>query len=260
MELWNCLLELLFPGRKNCIVCGRSTGGADCLCRLCQDKIIKRRNFFCPVCGRYWPEEGVLTETAPVCGDCLSSPPPFFAARSLGVYGGVLKDSIYLFKFQRQRLISVSLGRLMAELFLQEKAFKGTHVLVPIPLSIEKIRERGFNQCELLAVETGKRLGIPVNACLHKVKNTPSQSKLTRGSRRESVKGAFELRANLSGEKVLLIDDIFTTGATVGECAQVLLEGGAGQVGVLTVASGVLKKVEDSAANAGKSRYLSNSP
>lgn len=277
MELWNSLLELLFPRRKDCIVCGRSTGGADCLCRLCQDKIIKRRNFFCPVCGRYWPETGVLPddpdivkkgsenklanrETAPVCGDCLSSPPPFFAARSLGVYGGVLKDSIYLFKYQRQRLISVSLGRLMAELFLQEKAFEGTHVLVPIPLSIEKIRERGFNQCELLAVETGKRLGIPVNSCLNKVKNTPSQSKLTRGSRRESVKGAFEQRANLSGEKVLLIDDIFTTGATVGECAQVLLEGGAGKVGVLTVASGLLKKVEDSSANAGKSRYLSNSP
>lgn len=277
MELWNSLMEILFPRRKECIVCGRTTVGPDCLCRCCQDKIIKRGSVYCPVCGRYWQEKGLIPEgrelaaagyesamgnqvRASMCEDCLYSPPPYFAARSLGEYGGALKDSIYLFKYQRHRSLAVCLGRLLAELFLQEKVFYGTHVLVPVPLSNEKIRERGFNQCELLAMETGRRLGIPVRNCLRKVKNTPSQSKLTRGSRRESVKGAFQLRANLSGEQILLIDDIFTTGATAGECAQVLLEGGAAKVGVMTLASGVLKKVEDGTSNAGKSRHLSNLP
>lgn len=277
MGIWNTVLELLFPGRKNCLICGRAAESPDCLCRLCQDKITVRRNAFCPACGRYWPETGILQNDREIieevcdikmnrgknmtlCWDCISSPPPFFTARSLGEYGGVLKDSIYLFKYQRHRSLAVCLGRLMAEFFLQEKALHGTYVLVPVPLSNEKLRERGFNQCELLALETGRRLGIPVRNCLQKVKNTPSQSKLTRGSRIDSVKGAFQLSGNLSGEQVLLIDDIFTTGATVGECAQVLLEGGAGKVGVLTLASGVLKKVEDSTANAGKCRHLSNLP
>lgn len=245
----NFILNALFPEKSGCLLCGKEAQGSEGVCKSCQDQFRTGGMFFCPVCGRYWAEFSAIDlvdQTELLCDDCLRHRTPYFAARSLGPYGGVLKDGIYKFKYQGNRSMSQSFGLLLAELFLRERIFFGTNLIVPVPLSREKEIERGFNQSNFLAQKIGRLLGTSVQNCLIKTRHTPSQSKLTRKARRENVAGAYEvipeMTEELRGKKVLLIDDIFTTGATVNECAGVLLKAGADRVGVMTLASATLEK------------------
>ncbi|PKM82413.1 MAG: ComF family protein [Firmicutes bacterium HGW-Firmicutes-14] len=247
MEILEKILDLFFPGTPECIICG-SQGRLDSgVCRGCLERVVRREGyFFCPVCGRY-----SFKNTGFSCDECHSLRPAFYAARSVGPYKGVLKEAIYLFKYRGRRSLAGFFGLLMAELFLAERVFANAALLVPVPLSREKMKLRGFNQSELAAAAMGRVLGLPVSHCLLRTKETTSQSKLDRGARAQNVRGAFAFDGRsltgipgtkLSGKDILLIDDIFTTGATVGECTGVLLEQGADRVGVMTFASGLQEK------------------
>lgn len=240
MAFFEAILNFIFPPRAACLLCGWALGGNARICRACQERITGCGKKICPLCGRYWPlETGV--ETA-ICHECSDRLPPFTAARALGMYGGVLRDAIYLYKYQGYRSLADDFGIMLADLFIREPILPGATALIPVPLSKEKLNTRGFNQSQLLAVKMSSVLGIPVRDYLVKGRNTPSQSKLTREARIDSVQGAFQLNKSLKGEQVLLIDDIFTTGATAGECTRIMLQGGAHKVAVLTLASGILEK------------------
>ncbi len=115
-------------------------------------------------------------------------------------------------------------------------------LIVPVPLHIRRLREREFNQALLLARELSKRTGIPYHErTLRKIKDTPFQTALKGRERRKNVKGAFhvEKREEIKGKTILLVDDVYTTGATVNECARTLLKGGAARVAVLTLARAI---------------------
>jgi ComF family protein len=161
----------------------------------------------------------------------------------LGPYQGLLKETVYLFKYGGCTSLAKFFGLLLAELYIDEPQYPRDPVLVPVPLSQEKLQARGYNQSELVAAEIGRILNLPVSSALRRVVHTPSQTRLTRQARQEMIKGVFVLTQKLERPDVILVDDILTTGSTAGECTRVLRESGIKAVGVLTIASGIQENI-----------------
>jgi ComF family protein len=173
------------------------------------------------------------------CGDCYFDTYAFTMARSHGVYRGALKEVIHLFKFEKRKNLVTRLSRLLHETFIEHFNDLNIEWIVPVPLHKKRYQERGFNQCEMLARGLGKRSRIAVSANnLIKVKHTQPQTGLTDKQRSKNVKNAFRVRKpkQLAGRRVLLVDDVFTTGATLNECTRALKRAGAREVYVLTLA------------------------
>jgi ComF family protein len=165
----------------------------------------------------------------------------FARARSAAVYDGAVRSSIHALKFGRHRQVAEVLGGLMADLAVYDLVLAASRVVVPVPLHPSRMRERGFNQAELLAGPVAMRLELPIRPeLLRKVVNTPAQSTLSAKDRHATVTGSFAPGAPVEHVAILLIDDVLSTGATASECARVLLAAGAGQVTVLTAAAAVL--------------------
>jgi ComF family protein len=142
-----------------------------------------------------------------------------------------LREIIHHLKYADRVSLAGPLGDILREC-LQKESFQGD-VVVPVPLHRSRERIRGFNQAELLA----SRTGLPVdNRILRRRKNTPSQTGLTRNERKRNLAGAFEVRGEAAGRKMILVDDVYTTGSTMNEIARTLKRAGAERVEVLTVA------------------------
>jgi ComF family protein len=194
---------------------------------------------FCERCGL--PFEGNIT-TRFECTNCREMELRFTSARSAVVARGVVLEAIHRFKYQRQLWFE----NFLAGLFLREAvpALRGQNwnLIVPVPLHSARQRAREFNQAERLAARLSAALKIPLNRrLLRRVMPTATQTLLTRQQRAANMRGAFALGrgARLNGERVILVDDVFTTGATTSACAQALRAGGAGDVCVWTVARGL---------------------
>lgn len=220
-RLASAALNLLYPSR--CPACG---GASDAfshapICRLCWRQIRMYVGPSCSVCAR--PLE---SEYAGLCGECLRSLPPFSMLLAYGLYAGPLKEAINQLKFMSARRLAGPLGGLLAELGLPRADF-----IAPVPLSPAALRQRGFNQSALISKSLSKATGIPVGlGLLYKKKETPTQIGLSGRQRRLNLRGAFGVRERLAGQRVLLVDDVVTTGATARECARTLLEAGAGEI------------------------------
>jgi ComF family protein len=171
--------------------------------------------------------------------------PPFVRATAYGSYEGGLRELIHLLKYEQLRPAAGVLGRMLAEAIEDlAPSFGNTPLLVvPVPLHPDKLRQRGFNQAELIA-RAALKLG-PVRdrlllngAVLARRRPTQSQTGLTRHQRRENLRGAFAVAnpETVAGREILLLDDVFTTGTTVSECARILRRSGASKVFVATVA------------------------
>jgi competence protein ComFC len=169
------------------------------------------------------------------CALCRRGVRGFDAAYSFGFYEDELRKLIQLFKYGRVQTLAQPLGRLLALALPRDIAFD---VIVPMPLHWRKRWQRGFNQSALLAREMGRRIHVPVKHALRRVRNTGAQAGMTNAKRRLNVSGAFRARnANaFEGRRVLLIDDVMTTGATASSCARALRLAGAAHVTLLTVA------------------------
>jgi ComF family protein len=220
-RLASAALNLLYPSR--CPVCGEPSDAFSHapICRLCWQQVRKYRGPSCSVCAR--PLE---SEYAGLCGECLRSRPPFSVLLAYGLYSGPLREAINQLKFMSARRLAGPLGGLLSELDIPRANF-----IVPVPLSRCALRERGFNQTALISRSLSRATGVPVSlGLLYKKKETPTQIGLSGRQRRLNLKGAFGLRKRLAGQRVLLLDDVVTTGATARECAKTLLEGGAGEV------------------------------
>jgi ComF family protein len=152
-----------------------------------------------------------------------------------GEYDGALRSLIHLLKYGGVTPLARVLAKRMLLALPQGQTYSA---IVPMPLHWRRRWRRGFNQSELLATELSRRLGVPVKKVVRKRKSTPAQAGLTSAQRRKNVAGAFEVRRpnEIAGGHVLLIDDVFTTGATAGACAAALKRAGAGRVTVLTLA------------------------
>ncbi len=201
----------------------------------------------CSVCGerllslvRRW---GRASESR--CGLCRRLEPPFARAVAYGSYDGGLRELIHLLKYEQVRPAARVLGRMLAEALadLDSSWTLLPVAVVPVPLHARKLRQRGFNQSELIAREALEDGGWkwPADAApgvLERRRETQSQTGLTRHQRRENIRGAFAVARpeEIAGREVLLVDDVFTTGTTVSECARVLRRAGASKVYVATVA------------------------
>ncbi len=200
----------------------------------------------CSICGeRLLSPYAFLAEAEARCGLCRRLEPPFVKAVAYGSYEGGLRELIHILKYGQIRPATNVLGRMLSEVMAGlESAFgPGTVVVVPVPLHVRRLRQRGFNHSELIARAalklgpTGDRLVLNAKI-LERHRDTQSQTGLTRHQRRENIRGAFVV-ANpeaLSGREVLVVDDVFTTGTTVSECARVLLRAGASKVWIATLA------------------------
>ena len=192
---------------------------------------------FCTVCGT--PFTGGAGGGHP-CHACMKDPPHFDSARASLVYAGLIKEAVHLFKYGHVRAVKEFLGG-----FIQETAirwFGGSDVVAAVPLHYRRFRARGFNQslfmAEYASLAVGARLSIDA---LARIRNTRPQVELGPAEREENVRGAFSVLSprEFEGASVLLVDDVYTTGATVKECSRVLKAAGANSVSVLTVARAV---------------------
>ncbi|MBM3304613.1 MAG: ComF family protein [Candidatus Aminicenantes bacterium] len=227
---------LLFP--SYCRLCGDllDESGERIVCRACLGRLAPRRGPVCPCCGRFL--EG--SAEGHYCRRCLERPPAFTLHRSCGAYDGALKDIIRLLKYRRFAVLGRPLAA-FAETCLapEEGLWQEAAALVPVPLHRSRERERGFNQSRAIAAGLGRSRGLPLlDRCLVKVRNAPPQASLEAGDREKNVRDAYAVKGprRISGQTIILVDDVFTTGATLRECSRVLVEAGAREVRALTIA------------------------
>lgn len=169
-----------------------------------------------------------------MCGLCRLGANGFDAAYTFGAYEGELRKLIQVFKYGGVQPLSKPLGAFLSTALPRGERFD---VIVPMPLHWRKRWTRGFNQAELLGRELSRRSGIPLRRAVRRARFTAVQAGLTHAGRRKNVAGAFQTRGNgLRGLRVLLIDDVMTTGATASACAKALKRGGAAHVSLLTLA------------------------
>ncbi len=226
----------LFPLDCTCDVCGEELVDDTRyrLCSECIEKLPFAKGHICLNCGV------PLKDESDYCNRCQNQKSEFVKNRSPLVYDGEVKKLIYKLKFGKKTYIAQTLGALMADKFI-ECGFD-SEIIVFVPMTDEEVKKRGFNQAELLAYEVGKRLNIAVLPALVKVKDTSQQKELKGKDRATNLDGAFACAfEQVKGRKILLVDDIFTTGATANECAKTLLKAKARQVCVLTAAVTQLK-------------------
>jgi len=170
-----------------------------------------------------------------VCRLCRSGARGFDTAYCFGVYEGTLRELIHLFKYGRMKPLAKTLAAHMASALPLDRRFD---VVVPMPLHWRRQWQRGFNQSELLARVTAGHRGIPMVKAVRRVRATSAQAGLSNAARRENVAGAFRVRKPraIEGRRVLLIDDVMTTGATASSCALALKRAGAKSVTLLALA------------------------
>ncbi len=220
------IYDLIFP--KKCVGCEKE---GFWLCKKCSAKIVQVKAPFCPYCYK-------LTRLGQYCSRCrryynLSG--VIIAAH----YEGPLKEAIHKFKYDRIKELAEPLAELL--IFRLQLGFpRGDLVLVPVPLVRRRQLERGFNQAAVLAKKVAEEFEIPLLAdVLKRVKDKPAQVELKGRERRENVKGVFVVRGEagqIKGKTVLLVDDVFTTGATLNEAAKVLKRAGARNIWGLVIA------------------------
>lgn len=205
------------------------------VCRECLQKPEPlSAEYFCTSCRTPFLNPAPLDQEGR-CELCRRGLRGFDAAYSFGAYEGVLRDLIHLFKYARIRPLAKPLSALLVSAIPRDQAFDA---VVPVPLHWRRRFTRGFNQSRLLAAAVAQRYGVAVTDALRRGRATPAQAGLTNARRRENVAGAFTVRrkAAVAGRRVLLVDDVMTTGATATACATALKRAGARRVALLTLA------------------------
>lgn len=190
--------------------------------------------YSCTVCNTPFLNAFPLDEQS-VCAACRAGLRAFDRAASFGAYEGTLRSLIHLLKYKGMKPLARPLAELMNRALAVDAAFDA---IVPVPLYWRRQWGRGFNQAELLARHVGKQRGLSVINALRRRRATDTQASLATTGRRKNVAGAFTVRRNadVAGKRILLIDDVMTTGATAGACASVLKKAGAKSISLLTVA------------------------
>ena len=240
LRAWvNAGLSFLYP--EICQTCGnqRATPDEGFICALCRAQVRWIQPPYCQRCGL--PFEGAIT-TAFDCPNCRDEEPQFCWARAAVVARDPVLEIIHRYKYQRALWFEPFLAELLIQAAGPHLATQQWDCIVPVPLHPTKLREREFNQAERLAARLSAATQIPANVRLvHRVVATRTQTQLNRTERRANVRRAFALPAGarLNGERIILVDDVFTTGATTSACAGVLRSAGAGEVCVWTAARGI---------------------
>ena len=217
------------------------------LCKGCLTGFCPVRSPVCTMCGIKFKSR---EDTDHLCGDCIQQPKKFYRARAAGLFTPGFIELVHKFKYAGRTKLALPFGVLMLAAYLRNWKPNDIDLIVPVPLHRKRLRQRGFNQAYLLVSNWG-RIAVemkirPVDAAIEKKtlvrkRHTLPQTGLGRADRMRNIKKAFGIAEpdKIHNKRLLLVDDVYTTGATVNECAGVLLENGAARVDVLTLARAV---------------------
>ncbi len=237
MRLLRRLLDYCFPPR--CSHCGSRSGDfpVPFLCAPCWSDLTPVPSPVCPRCGRpFGSPEALAASPEHVCWHCSKEPPDVDQAIAAGIFEGPLRQAIHVYKYRPL----MSLGRPLAEwMTFRVSKVDRLDVVMPVPLHATRLRKRGFNQTLLLARGASEAFSVPLlYNNLVRVRPTIPQVELSGRERAANVRGAFALKRlqEVKGKRVLLVDDVLTTGATMNECSRTLREAGAEAVVALTLA------------------------
>ncbi len=224
---WLRIDQIFRPGFP-CLLCGADTRSPSGLCPPCQADL-PRTAHPCPRCGEALPAPTDLP-----CGRCLRRPPPFDTLVAALAWETPVPGFVGALKFRERLPAARLLGHLLAEAVSDRTR---PDCLLPVPLHAARLRQRGFNQAVEIARFAARRLDLPLlPAALRRIRPTPPQQGLDAKARRRNLRGAFELAAPLPGSHVAIVDDVVTTGSTVGEIARLLRRTGAERVVVWAAA------------------------
>lgn len=237
--IWDSFLDIVYPRDIRCDICGakRSDILRHGVCEACELRLPFIEPPLCPRCGKMMLVEDKL------CSDCERISHSFYKGISIFEFSTEVKRLIHRYKYKGEKHLSIPMIYWMTEGLKNYRWDFDT--IVPVPLHPIRERERGFNQADLLARGLSRNMGVALaNKSLFRVKDTPHQTRLDRQERLRNLMDAFEVGKMNKGSKVfkgktvLLVDDVYTTGSTVDQCARVLLGSGARRVYVITLATG----------------------
>jgi len=237
LQLKDDLLDFIYP--QSCPICKKSLSQEEKeVCKNCWKNLVILPHSFCPYCMLFFEEDDSIFKHS--C-DSLSRPSDrrILAVRSLGTFDDYYKTLIHRIKYNKKIPLGKRLAISLGEETAKEREFLSCDLVIPVPLYRARKRERGFNQSEILAGGITRALNIAISGnILKRTKNTKDQTNLNAQQRRENVRNAFVVtQPNMViGKKVILVDDVMTTGATLNECARVLLDIGAKGVFAATLA------------------------
>lgn len=216
MSIWRNALTVLLP--QDCLLCGTSSGGS-LLCTHCRGELPRLPAERCPVCAEASP--GGAT-----CGTCLKEPPNFDATLATFRYGFPVDKLVQTLKYRRRLATADFLAAAMLA-----GSRPGGDLVIPVPLALPRLRERGFNQAVELARPLARALRLPLelDGCMRS-RDTVPQATLPWRQRHRNIRHAFECALDISGKSVIVVDDVMTTGATLDEFARTLKAHGAVRV------------------------------
>ena len=233
-QLCSSVLDLIYP--PSCILCKKSIPAQDQtpLCPGCQMTIQRNRPPFCAKCSRS------LENNSETCPTCSKNNPHFDTAWAAAAYDETMQKLIHLFKYGQKTSLQHCFFELISEFITAYRLnINQFDLVIPVPLHPTRLRERGYNQAQLLAEQISSAFDIKhVNNNLLRIKNTQNQARLSQKERWTNIHGAFKIKDIFvfSKKSILVVDDLLTTGATASEIARILKTAGAKKVGVLTVA------------------------
>lgn len=228
------ILDLIYP--KCCPLCGQVRPYKESMaCKACVMQLKRVQPDRCLKCGKHLEEQDVA-----LCGDCEKMPKSFIRGYPAFEYADPIKKALYDFKYKNQRAYAEFFAAGMYSCVGQELKELQVDGILPVPVHRRKRRKRGYNQAHLLALELGKRLEVPVcDKLLIREVDTNPQKELNDKQRLNNLKNAFKMNGNaIKLKKVLLVDDIYTSGATIESCTRVLMEAGVEEVYYTSVAIG----------------------
>jgi len=226
-------IDLFLP--PACLLCGQRLQGSTRepdFCDACMAGVTPLGPAHCCLCARPFSD----ATSSHLCGACLKLPPAFTRVHVAGRYQGSVKDAVHLLKHRNQLALAKPLGLILGRVVLNSGPGCPLDYIVPVPLHPHRLRQRGYNQALEIARPLSRQLGLPIETgLLRRCRKTPPQQGLPADQRRRNLRNAFSLAGQVAGARVLLVDDIMTTGETVRECCRTLLQGGAKEIQVAVI-------------------------
>lgn len=232
-KLSDIVIELLYPRR--CLVCRDIVSKGNFICKECVDKLNYVQPPYCFKCGKH-----IDSEESEYCDDCTKETRRYRKGFPVFEYHGAIKESVMAFKYKNKREYAAFYADEVMKRYGEVLEHVHAEALIPVPIYKKKRRIRGYNQAEVLAQELSKRLGVPCyRNTLVRVENTKVQKLLDHNQRKKNLKRAFKrVQDGVELKTVILVDDIYTSGATVEACTEVLLATGIENVYYVSVCIG----------------------
>lgn len=230
-------LELLYPEKNTCFICDDydENIGDKYICQNCYSTLEKNTGNLCEICSKLLDD----TSSSMCCNECKNTKRYFVSAKSPLKYSSTVKKLIYDYKYYDKAYYYKMFGNILLE-YIESNNYKNYDLITSVPLHRSKLNKRGYNQSKLIAKYLSSHLNIKYVRCLKRIRKTDVQNTLSKKERKINIDGAFSIvnKHIIKQKKILIIDDIYTTGSTIDECSKILVNNGAKNIYALTIARG----------------------